>query len=381
MILVLDSAYPYKMSYVNDWRDAWLTFAGKNGKYINLATNQGVKLLSKELNVASLIVLLHSCTADTNIWLEKVKNILTKRNCPLVAFVGNEYNSPNLSIERRLSNLEDIFPEVIASQLRKDTATWLYKDVGRKILSVPHGMPGLSQITSKTWDFAYLGFSYPSYIFESYRNRVVELVVDSMKRNHMSVKHSNNLRMSREKWMELLSKTRLTASSEAGSKYVFKTDSIWNLLDKSRTIQVSSDNRLVHLSRRLPSNVKTSIRNLGIKFGFEYGSIESNKYENSQIERILERFEYRDGTCISSRHLEAIAAGCWQILYTGEYNGLLKAGHHYTELRGLSTLAINDSVEEALEVISRGVHLEIRERMFETNSYSARVSEVLRSLP
>jgi hypothetical protein len=380
MILVLDAAYPYKMSYVDYWRDAWLSYAGADGIYTNICNRDHVKSLAKNLKSASLVVLLHSCTADTNLWLDRVKKVLSMRSSPLIIFVGNEYNTPNLSMERRLRNIRDLNPEVIASQLKKDTAEWLYKDLGKSISSIPHGMPKPLEIKRKTIDFAYYGFRYPSYIFQNHRNLLLNSLIDEMRLRGFRIQFSEQNRLNQNEWMALLLNSKFTASTEAGSRFVFKSDSIWNHLSGQK-LRVSSDNAILHLARRLPTSVKSSIRRLGRDLGVEYGSIEARQPKNLDLEVLLEQFEYRDGTCVSSRHLEAISAGCWQILYKGNYNGVLKPGIHYTELSDLSESSIKEKIDEGLEVVSKGHPMEIRDELFEKHSYLSRVSEALSLLP
>lgn len=380
MLILLDAAYPYQMSYLNHWKEAWKEAFASETQEINVVQNRQIRKFRNLIKSADIIVMLHSCTADTNLWIESVKPLLEARDCPLITFVGNEYNSPALSVERRLRNLCDIYPEIIASQLNQSSARWLYEGVGKKIISIPHGMTKPTEGTAKEIDFAYYGFKYPSYVFGSLRNKIVEDVVNSFKRRNLRIKFSYEQRLDRDEWISLMNKSRVTASTEAGSSHIFKTDEIWNWMYRAGT-SISSDNLLLHSARRLPINVKQPLRKLAISLGLNYGSLEKkNQHDEDFFNRIVSNFESRDGRCISSRHLEAISSSCWQLLYRGEYSGILKPDYHYTELSSLDSRTVEESVDKALNIADSHVPWEIREELYKTHSYQARIRNLLENL-
>lgn len=381
MLVLLDAAYPYQMSYLNHWKEAWKDAFKAETREINVVKLRETRRFTELLKSAELVVMLHSCTADTNLWVEKIKHSLQERSCPLITFVGNEYNSPTLSIERRLSNLRDIQPDIIASQLSQSSAQWLYEGASNKIISTPHGMTKPSEIIAKEIDFAYYGFRYPSFVFGSLRNKIVEDIINSFKQRNLKVKFSYEQRLDKGQWISLMDRTKVTASTEAGSSHVFKTDEIWNWMSGA-TASISSDNSLLHSARRLPSGVKQPLRKMAISLGLNYGSLEKkSQYDEDFLNLLVSNFESRDGRCISSRHLEAISSSCWQLLYRGEYSGILKPGYHYTELNSLDSETLEDSVEIALDKAESQIPLEIREELYKLHSYQARVRNLLENIP
>jgi len=381
MIVLLDATYPYQMSYLNYWKDAWREKFGKEIIDFNILKVGDSRQLNKIIKSARLIVMLHSCTADTNLFLESIKYSLQSRKCPLVTFIGNEYNSPTLSIERRLENLREIRPEVIASQLNEDSAKWLYEGSGEKIISIPHGMPKLTPRVKRKVDFTYLGFRYPSYIFGSERNNLIEGILDCFESRRLKIEFSYDKRLSRDKWIALLNTSKITASTEAGANRIFKTDDIWKHFNGSG-ISISSDSRVLHRARRLPSGIKRPLRKMVISLGLNYGSLEKKDVQvNLFGGNSFSELESRNGLCISSRHLEAVSAGCWQILYKGDYSGILKADSHYTEVKFLDRSNLEDAVDAAIEIANGEKPWQVREELYEAHSYQARVAKIIENLP
>lgn len=75
--------------------------------------------------------------------------------------------------------------------------------------------------------------------------------------------------------------------------------------------------------------------------------------------------EKEDGSyelrAISPRHFEAIEEGTCQILYEGEYNGILKPGKHYIELKKdhsnlKDVIAQIDNEEQRVKIVKRAFH-------------------------
>ena len=78
-----------------------------------------------------------------------------------------------------------------------------------------------------------------------------------------------------------------------------------------------------------------------------------------------------------SRHFDAIAAGCWQILEEGSYNGLLRPWIDYTPIADGSAIAVKDSVDHALEAANSLNISAMQDRLFEFNSYDHRIKSLI----
>ena len=131
------------MSYLDQWKSAWLNASTKS-EVFNLAQSGSIKKLSSKIRQFDLLVVLHTVTADSNSWLEKLSTISDQSRPGMVMFIGNEFSSPFLSTEKRLDLIAKISPEFIATQLQIDSAKWLYERVGSKVIATPPGMPVLS---------------------------------------------------------------------------------------------------------------------------------------------------------------------------------------------------------------------------------------------
>ena len=380
MRVIIDAAYPNRMSYLEEWRKGWLSQPDQQNIYINIAKLATIARNRRLIGSADQIVVLHSCTADTNNWLKPYIDALGKRNGKLVFYVGNEYSSPTVSMDVRLQLITEIFPEVLASQLPITAAKWLYKNTSKLIVSSPQGMPAPIQKQKKSFDFSYRGFKYPSFILGNQRNDISDSVSKEFISRGLVSNYSLSERLSKDRWMDLLAGTRVTAASQAGSSRVFKSDAVWDSLRHHPDIRfVNSDNYVVHLARLLPHDLKSKIR-VKISRGKNiYGSLHDdsasslllkNQVLNSSLPSV-------DGRAISSRHFDAIAAGCWQILEVGDYNGILSPWTDYTPIEDTSPSAVKDSVDHALEMSNSGNLAEMQERIFSTNSYDHRIKSLI----
>jgi hypothetical protein len=91
MRLVVGVDYPNRMSYVDEWKAALLSRTDIESKYLNLASPFQFISNRKLIESAEEIILLHSCTSDSNLWLAPFLNALKYRRGVLCTFVGNEY--------------------------------------------------------------------------------------------------------------------------------------------------------------------------------------------------------------------------------------------------------------------------------------------------
>jgi hypothetical protein len=373
------------MSYLDEWLNAW-KLASRQAQTFNVLNNSELKKLQKSLSNFDLIVILHSVTADSNKWLNDLINILSGRKCPLILFVGNEYSNPWLSIEKRLENIKQINPEVIATQLTQKSGEFLYEGLGAKVVETPHALP-LRQSSSdhkidRHLDLGFRGFDYPWYLLDSDRNDIVEEVKDFYFSSKLSVDVSKSERLDKENWYKFLKSCKTTVASEGGSNYIFRTDEIWaealTYLDSVSAIEyLSNDFFGAKLLRSLPGSVKSNLRLIGKFLGKEQGA--TSTLSKEVLHQVLRRIDVNDyqhvsGKALTSRHMDAIYCGTWQILTPGDYNGVLSAGNHYSAWDATNPRSVLLEVEEA---VKSNKSANIYEELIQTNSYQSRINRLL----
>jgi hypothetical protein len=374
------------MSYLDQWKSAWLNASTKS-EVFNLAQSGSLKKLSSKIRQFDLIVVLHTVTADSNSWLEKLSKLSDRNRAAMVMFIGNEFSSPFLSTEKRLDLISQISPEFIASQLPIDSAKWLYERIGSKVIAAPPGMPVLSinnSSTSHDLDLGFRGFRYPWYLMDNERNNIVDQVIDVFKNRNLAVDVSHEKRLNSSEWFDFLSRSRFTVSSEAGAKYIFRDDQIWNpvkeyFATEKKFSALENDVGGMSLLRRLPAPLKSILKKFLSNLGLNQGSL--YKPDSKELEKLislvdLEKYESRNGKCISSRHFDAIAAGTWQILAPGKYNDLLVPNIHFTPYGNPNDL--RSLIEN--EVSRKSLSIQAFDDLSQNHSYGTRVNTVLREI-
>jgi hypothetical protein len=286
-------------------------------------------------------------------------------------------------MDTRMTTTFEIYPDLLASQLSQNAANWLYDGMAKRILSVPQGMPEPMPIVKKRFDFSYRGFKYPSFILGNNRNLVSEKISGRFHALGLQVNHSYFERLPKAEWMDLLSRSRVTAASQAGSSRVFRSDQVWyELRADSRVRLINSDNPVVHISRFLPHTMKSHLRKFLVNGKTVYGSLH-DQFEPAELLRAQVQnsiLPSTDGRTISSRHFDAIAAGCWQILEQGDYNEILKPYIDYTPISDLAECSVANAVDHAQGMTNPIILRELQSRIFEFNSYKSRIHSILRSL-
>ena len=373
------------MSYLDEWVKAWKLISNKV-QVFNVMKDLEIHHLQKSLSKFDLIVILHSVSADSNSWLIDLERILAKRNCPVILFVGNEYSNPWLSMESRLQNIAKIGPDLIATQLIQKSGDFLYSGTGAKIVEIPHALP-LREVSEspepiRNLDLGFRGFDYPWFLLDEDRNKVVDEVSNYYLSCNFSVDISKSERLDKEFWYKFLKNCKATVASEGGSNYVFKTDDVWRealkfLESVNGTKYLANDFPGAKLIRSLPGNLKTNLRKIAKVLGKEQGAMsvlspEILEVVLNKIDR--DRYEHVSGKALTSRHMDAIYCGTWQILTPGEYNGILKPGTHYSAWDSNNPSEILREVEDAIQT-NRSAN--IYEQLIEENSYQSRINTLL----
>jgi hypothetical protein len=384
-IAVIEARYSYKMSYLDEWQAAWADVSSYTRTY-NVLKASDLSALSRQISQFDLIVVLHSVTADSNEWMPLLSPLLFNRKSKLIVFVGNEYSNPWLSMEVRLKNLSDIYPDIVATQLPISAGKFLYKDVAGDVVEVPHALPlrrtkpDLHQV--RKVDLGFRGFEYPWFLLDQERNSVIDSVRTLFESKKLVVDISKSERLSKDEWYEFLRNTKCTVSSEGGSRYVFKTDEVWKealhfLQTKYPGKFLANDFKGIKILRSLPAPVKSSLRGIARVLGREQGA--TSALDSTDLNLVLSRinpddFEFVSGKAVTSRHLDSIYCGTWQILSQGSYNQILKQGQHFTLWDPTNPEKVIAEVAEALE---NGQPDRIYDELIDNNSYSSRINSLL----
>jgi hypothetical protein len=238
--------------------------------------------------------------------------------------------------------------------------------------------------TSRDIDLGFRGFRYPWYLMDNERNNIVDQVIDIFKNQNLVVDASHKKRLNSSEWFNFLSRSRFTVSSEAGAKYIFRDDQVWSPVNEYFTTEkkfsaLENDVSGMNLFRRLPSPLKSMLKKFLSNLGINQGSL--YKPDSKELEKLislvdLEKYESRNGKCISSRHFDAIAAGTWQILSPGKYNDILITTTHFTPWE--NTNDFKTLVEN--EVLRKSLSNQAFDDLSQNHSYGARVNTILREI-
>lgn len=349
--LVLHARHTDVYSYYEDWLEAFLAAGELQAEAIDLCA-PGAAAGAWRTDEHDLVVLLHSTTADSLRWLMPWEAALAgRRRARVVVFVGNEYNAPrsHLGMTERLALLTRLRPDLIASQLLRETAARLYADVpGAQVASIPHalnprrfrpGPPG----DRRPIDLGVRSARYSPLLGDQDRIDIVRGFTE----RPLPIPLRLDLglgggRLGPDAWAAFLASCKGTVATEAGTSYLEKDD---------RTV-----NRIVdHLARRQPAillhglekrfrhpwvrrrmtTVSQGLTALLLRRGWAPSA--DAIYERADPAELRERFFRHhpaplDGKCISSRHFEAIGTKTCQIMFRGRFNDILEADRHYLSL-------------------------------------------------
>lgn len=342
--LLLFAHYGTRASYYDDWLDAFRTATEFEAFELNICRHDAVSVLRKRIGEVDLLVLLHSVNADHVFYLEPLTSILAERRCTLVSFVGNEVNLPGAPISEKRRVLKAIRPNLIATQLLAEAGQFLWGDIAT-VIALPHALnPAAFEYRTppeeRKLDLGMRSFRYSATLGDVDRNALLDWIGPWAAALGLTV-DVGTTRLDRRGWARFLSDCRGTASTEAGSWYLQRDDSIVQQImqhynDRPGPLVLSSKNiRLRKLAHRLPWQWRERLIRLLAQSPIKY---EATVLDSVPSQEILEAFFSNIprtpaySKCISSRHFDAIGTGTVQILQTGRYNDILVPGEHYLEL-------------------------------------------------
>ena len=356
--LILTRLYAHTASYYNSWQNA-LSQHPLFDAVVGDLHRMSPSTLARDINTFDAVVLLHSCTADTLEDLPQLAPILADRkSCRLIAFVGNEFNSPYAPMAAKIAALTACRPDVLATQLLLEAGLFLYDGVASRIVSLPHGLdekqfkPGPEDSQRRT-DLGFRGFRYSPLIGDQERNRLVESVEARAGSLGLIADIDWRQRLNSERWAAFLQQCRGTVGSEAGSWYLDRDDALVTRIYDAVTLErkgivLSDDHPLRSTIRRLPGPAKKLIGSL-LRLGFvKYAVYEDETLDFQKLES-----EFFNGAarapvyskCISSRNFEAAGTKTCQILTAGRYNDIFLPDRHY--------IAVNADLSDLDRALSR----------------------------
>lgn len=388
--LVLTLRYPHRVSYYDDWAEAFSNAPCFDTDSRNLI-GLGEKELARLLRNYELVVLLHACTGDSVSDLSRVASALgDRKRSHLLAFVGNEFNSPLAPLAEKLAVLEQCRPDVIATQLLEDAGRYLYDGLAARVVSIPHALNPARFVPGKPHrerniDIGVRGYRYPGFIGDAERNVLIEYFRQHATEHALEADIETDQRLSPREWARFLGSCCGTVSSEAGSWYLQRDDRIVTAIktfaESGRSgIVLGYSNPARSFVRRLPSPIKTWLAHV-----LHHGPVKYAGFEDARLEfdELYERFFKNEQRCpayskaISSRHLEAAGTLTCQLLMRGRYNDILEADVHYIpiahDLSDVDTAIIRFKDDDERNRVASQAY----DHVISAHTYTHRIAEIV----
>lgn len=247
------------------------------------------------------IFLFHSVFSNANYVSPALEAQIARAGAPVVFFVGNEYKL----MPEKMEFAARLGVALLVSQIARREVLELYRRrLGCRVAFVPNATfdPGLFAAAppppERPIDIGYRAFEGAWYLGHDDRTRVAALAAPAAARRglRLDVSLDPEARLAEPQWHRFLGDCKGQLGTESG------TDAFD--LDDSTRLAVNG----------------YSAANPGTTF-----------------EAVLARFFQPDesrvsGRTVSSRHIEAAAARCVQLLLPGDYAGVFKPSEHYLEI-------------------------------------------------
>lgn len=344
-VLVGYAHYTDRLSYYDDWLDAFANASQFESVPVNIVAHSTRGDLPQLLRNVDAVVLLHSTNGDTTAYLEPYAEALSQRNVPLLTFVGNEVNIPGSPIadKRRVFNI--IKPDYVATQLLIEAGRYLFADIAtRAVVAIPHALNTAAYRPTRLpgdrrFDVGARAARYLPHLGDTDRNRLLQWFAENGPLRGLNVEISDK-RLDRAGWADYLNNCKATVATEAGGWFLEKDDATVNaireyVLSNSTGFVIKNDSAIRWLGHRMPWWLRSTLRNT-----LWSGPIKHEAVINERVnpKEILDRFfagRERSpiyGKCISSRHFDAAGTKTCQIMFRGRFNDILVANEHYIAL-------------------------------------------------
>jgi hypothetical protein len=344
-LLVLHAQYTTRLSYNDDWFDAFQKFPDFETRAINIVATDAAAVRSAIDNVDA-IVLLHSTNGDTTDYLDPLASVLADRGVPLLSFVGNEVNLPGSPISAKRRTFGRIRPDWIATQLLEEAGRFLFADVAeRSVVAIPHALnpdafrPTRS-IGARPIDIGVRLSRYLPHLGDDDRNRLADAFARLGAQGRLKVDISD-ARLDRAGWSDFLNQCRGTIATESGSWFLERDDATVDAIrayvrGKSRGgFMIANDSPLRKLGHKLPWRARTILRRALRSGPIRHEALVNEQMPFDDVHRQFFAGRKRPpvyGKCISSRHFDAIGTKTCQIMFRGRFNDILEADRHYFAL-------------------------------------------------
>jgi hypothetical protein len=294
------------LSYVRDWRDAFLASPQLEIDHCNINDRIGYHRCLRRISEYDLIIVLHAAAGDRMAALTESAPKFDARKGKLIVFFGNECDR----IKERLDFTHSVQPEIICSQLPIETAKWIYRNCKSLLLAMPHAVNTKvyhphRALNDRDSDIGFVGTLYHMLIGDRERTDLINyfnahgaemgLSCDiRLRTGDLITKHRN---LVRNEWSNFLNGCRGIIGAESGPYFIDETG-------------------------ELRSKVAAFVR----------------KSPSVSFEAVYERF-FADksspvsGKTISSRHFEALGTKTCQVMIEGNFNGILEPNTHYISVK------------------------------------------------
>jgi hypothetical protein len=331
-----------RLSYVADWRDAFRASPRLDIELCNINNliHYGRCLLG--IRQYDLIVVSHAAAGDDMTVLLKSAHWFDRRRCPMIAFLGNEYDL----LDEKIAFVRDTEAEFLCSQLPIAAARYLYGELGNtRIVEMPHALNPKSYRpidgATRNIDVGFVGDIYWPFVGDRERTDLIEWLEAHGAAAGLRCEIRKQ-RLTRDEWNLFLNRCRVIIGAESGTYYLNERG---KLLDRARAYNLREN-------------------------------------QAATFDEVFDRF-YRDvprqvsGKSISSRHFEPIGTKTCQVLLEGEYNGILQPNIHYIAVKkDLSN--IRDAIARLCDEGYRtGIAEETYDYVLSEHTYEHRVRRLL----
>jgi hypothetical protein len=331
-----------RLSYVGDWRDAFLGSPNLAIEVCNINNLIHFGRCLLRLRQYELIIVSHAAAGDDMTVLTRAAGWFDRRRAPMVMFIGNEYDL----LDEKIGFIRDVGCEFVCSQLPAAAAGYLYRECSAsRVVEMPHALNSDKYFPIPTAcreaDIGFVGDIYWPFIGDRERTELIEWF------EHYGAQRGlrcdiRRERMQREAWCAFLNGCKATIGAESGTYYLNER---CRLLEQARAYNL--------FERR-----------------------------DASFDEVFDRF-YRNaarevsGKSVSSRHFEPIGTKTCQILLEGHYNGILEADRHYIPIRrDLSD--IDEAIERFRDVSFRTKIVEdAYEYVMSQHTYAHRVEQLI----
>ncbi len=345
-VLVGYAHYTDRLSYYDDWLDAFTGSEQFDAVPLNIVASSTKANLPNLLRNVDAVVLLHSTNGDTTTYLEPYAETFSQRSVPLLTFVGNEVNLPGSPIADKRKLFSMLKPDYIATQLLLEAGEYLFNDVAaRSVVAIPHALnvaayKPVRSSNDRGLDIGARAAHYAPHLGDNDRNRLLQWFAQNGPARGLSVEISDK-RLDRKGWAEYLNNCRATVATEAGGWFLERDDATVNAIREYVLSNVSSgyvirnDSIMRMLGHRMPWWVRSMARHVMWSGPIKHEAVINDRLDSKDI---LERFfagrphSPYYSKCISSRHFDAAGTKTCQIMFRGRFNDILKADEHYIAL-------------------------------------------------